>query len=101
MTRQSFEQRIVVMRVLIRYATAYTQIDWNDPVVAALEKWIQEDRDQACFGRLPDVRHTGLRRELGLHAALVGRRTVNITDVTTDAAPNEFTLENVAVKVKG
>lgn len=41
MNKQSFEQRIVVARVLSRYAAEHTRIDWNRPVLAALEKWIE------------------------------------------------------------
>ncbi len=40
MTQQSFEQRFVVARVLNRYAAESTELDWNKPLVAALEKWI-------------------------------------------------------------
>ena len=41
MTKQSSEKRIVVARVLNRYATApCTLVDWNKPVVTALEEWI-------------------------------------------------------------
>ncbi len=40
MRKQSIEERIVVMRVLNRYAAHHGEEDWNKPVVAALEKWI-------------------------------------------------------------
>jgi hypothetical protein len=40
MRKQSTEERIVVMRVLNRYAAHHGEDDWNKPVVAALEKWI-------------------------------------------------------------
>ena len=40
MTRQTFEQRLVVARVLNRYVRQRVQVDWNRAVLAALEKWI-------------------------------------------------------------
>jgi len=42
MTKQSFEQRLVVARVLNRYVQQRAQLDWNKAVLAALEKWIDK-----------------------------------------------------------
>ena len=56
MRKQSIEERIVVMRVLNRYAAHHGDEDWNKPVVAALEKWIGKKFKQvSSYGIAPDV----------------------------------------------
>lgn len=48
MIQLQFEQRIVVARVLNRYAVQVMKVDWNKPVLAALQKWI--DTGSKAFG---------------------------------------------------
>jgi hypothetical protein len=40
MTKLSFGKKLVVARVLNRYVNQSAYLDYNKPVLAALEKWI-------------------------------------------------------------
>lgn len=50
MTKQSFGQRLVVARVLYRYAEQHAGLDLNKNVVTALERWIGDKPQRAAHG---------------------------------------------------